>query len=74
MVSRAEDISSRLADTLRGWIGTAEQHDDLTFVVVTVNRTGRDAPACSRSVMEKKAADCPIGSFFPYLGCLTIRR
>ena len=35
--SRAEDISSRLADTLREWIGTSEQHDDLTFVVVTVN-------------------------------------
>jgi len=35
--SRAEDISSRLADTLREWIGASEQHDDLTFVVVTVN-------------------------------------
>jgi len=35
--ARAEDISSRLADTLREWIGAAEQHDDLTFVVVTVN-------------------------------------
>jgi len=33
----AEDISSRLADALREWIGAAEQHDDLTFVVVTVN-------------------------------------
>jgi sigma-B regulation protein RsbU (phosphoserine phosphatase) len=35
--SPAEDISSRLAETLRDWIGAAEQHDDLTFVVVTVN-------------------------------------
>jgi len=34
---QSEDISSRLADALREWIGTAEQQDDLTFVVVTVN-------------------------------------
>jgi sigma-B regulation protein RsbU (phosphoserine phosphatase) len=33
----AEDVSSRLADTMKEWIGGAEQHDDLTFVVATVN-------------------------------------
>jgi putative ABC transport system permease protein len=32
----AEEISSRLAERMRGWIGSAEQHDDLTFVVVAV--------------------------------------
>jgi serine phosphatase RsbU (regulator of sigma subunit) len=33
----AEEISSNLADRIRDWIGHAEQHDDLTFVVVAVN-------------------------------------
>ena len=33
----AEEISSRLAQGMREWIGVAEQHDDLTFVVVAVN-------------------------------------
>jgi putative ABC transport system permease protein len=33
----AEDVSSKLADTMHEWIGGAEQHDDLTFVVATVN-------------------------------------
>ncbi|MGH9671922.1 MAG: PP2C family protein-serine/threonine phosphatase, partial [Bryobacteraceae bacterium] len=33
----AADISSALEDRMREWIGAAEQHDDLTFVVVTVN-------------------------------------
>jgi predicted permease len=32
----ADEISKRLADTMRDWIGTAEQHDDLTFVVVAM--------------------------------------
>jgi sigma-B regulation protein RsbU (phosphoserine phosphatase) len=32
----AEQISSTLAAKMREWIGTAEQHDDLTFVVMTV--------------------------------------
>jgi len=35
--SSARDISSRLADRVREWIGGAEQHDDLTFVVAAVN-------------------------------------
>ena len=35
----ADEISTRLADTMRDWIGDAEQHDDLTFVVVAVNET-----------------------------------
>jgi serine phosphatase RsbU (regulator of sigma subunit) len=35
----ADEISTRLADTMRDWIGDAEQHDDLTFVVVSVNTT-----------------------------------
>jgi len=35
----ADEISTRLADTMRDWIGDAEQHDDLTFVVVAVNAT-----------------------------------
>lgn len=34
----AADISSRLADDVRAFIGDAEQHDDLTFVVMTVNQ------------------------------------
>jgi phosphoserine phosphatase RsbU/P len=33
----AEEISSSLAALVRQWIGDAEQHDDLTFVVVAVN-------------------------------------
>ncbi|HEY2905923.1 MAG TPA: ADOP family duplicated permease [Vicinamibacterales bacterium] len=32
----ADEISARLADTMRDWIGNAEQHDDLTFVVVAM--------------------------------------
>src|SRR5262249_10847646 len=33
----AEEISSSLAGRIREWIGDAEQHDDLTFVIVGVN-------------------------------------
>jgi sigma-B regulation protein RsbU (phosphoserine phosphatase) len=33
----ADAISKTLADTMREWIGTAEQHDDLTFIVVSMN-------------------------------------
>jgi len=33
----AAEISSVLENRMREWIGAAEQHDDLTFVVVTVN-------------------------------------
>lgn len=33
----AEQISSSLAGRIRDWTGEAEQHDDLTFVVVKVN-------------------------------------
>jgi predicted permease len=33
----AEEISSILAGRVREWIGDAEQHDDLTFVIVAVN-------------------------------------
>jgi serine phosphatase RsbU (regulator of sigma subunit) len=33
----AEEISSRLADRMQEWIGEAEQHDDLTFIVMAVN-------------------------------------
>ena len=32
----AEEISSKIADRMRSWIGEAEQHDDLTFVVLAV--------------------------------------
>ncbi len=32
----AEEVSSRLAARMRDWIDEAEQHDDLTFVVVGV--------------------------------------
>jgi sigma-B regulation protein RsbU (phosphoserine phosphatase) len=32
----AVEISERLTATMRDWIGTAEQHDDLTFVVVAM--------------------------------------
>lgn len=34
--SPAGEIAERLADTMRQWIGSAEQHDDLTFVVVAM--------------------------------------
>ena len=34
--SDADAVSSKLAETMRAWIGNAEQHDDLTFVVVAV--------------------------------------
>jgi hypothetical protein len=30
-------ISARLAASVREWIGTAEQHDDLTFVVLSLD-------------------------------------
>jgi serine phosphatase RsbU (regulator of sigma subunit) len=33
----AEEVSSMLADQMREWIAGAEQYDDLTFVVATVN-------------------------------------
>jgi putative ABC transport system permease protein len=32
----ADEISVRLANRMREWIGTAEQHDDLTFIVMAV--------------------------------------
>ena len=32
-----QEISARLSSELRAWIGTAAQHDDLTFVVMKVN-------------------------------------
>ena len=35
----ADRISTGLAGRMREWIGDAEQHDDLTFVVVAVNTT-----------------------------------
>lgn len=34
------EIASRLSGHVRAWIGDAEQHDDLTFVVVAVNPGG----------------------------------
>jgi serine phosphatase RsbU (regulator of sigma subunit) len=36
----AEEISSTLARQIREWIGGAEQHDDVTFVIVAVNALG----------------------------------
>ena len=38
----AGEVSERLAGTMRDWIGNAEQHDDMTFVVVAV-KTGQGA-------------------------------
>jgi sigma-B regulation protein RsbU (phosphoserine phosphatase) len=38
----AGEVSERLAATMRDWIGDAEQHDDLTFVVVAM-KTGQEA-------------------------------
>jgi sigma-B regulation protein RsbU (phosphoserine phosphatase) len=32
----AEQISKRLANAMRDFVGSAEQHDDLTFIVMTV--------------------------------------
>jgi sigma-B regulation protein RsbU (phosphoserine phosphatase) len=32
----APDVSSRLAAGVRDWIGAAEQHDDVTVVVMAV--------------------------------------
>jgi phosphoserine phosphatase RsbU/P len=32
----ADDISARLAESMKQWIGRADQHDDLTFVVVSI--------------------------------------
>jgi serine phosphatase RsbU (regulator of sigma subunit) len=34
--SPAETIASILADRVRRWIGVAEQHDDVTFVIAAV--------------------------------------
>jgi sigma-B regulation protein RsbU (phosphoserine phosphatase) len=39
--AQAEEVSRTLADTMREWVGKAEQHDDLTFVVVAVNANGK---------------------------------
>jgi putative ABC transport system permease protein len=39
----AEAVSSTLADQMRGWIAGAEQHDDVTFVVVTMTAAGATA-------------------------------
>jgi sigma-B regulation protein RsbU (phosphoserine phosphatase) len=33
----ADEVSSKLAVAVRMWMGEAEQHDDLTLVVVAVN-------------------------------------
>jgi len=33
----ADEISVRLANRMREWIGAAEQHDDLTFIVMAVH-------------------------------------
>lgn len=33
----AGEVSERLAGTMRDWVGNAEQHDDVTFVVVAIN-------------------------------------
>ncbi|HEX5108166.1 MAG TPA: ADOP family duplicated permease [Vicinamibacterales bacterium] len=35
--SPAETVSSILSDRVRQWIGAAEQHDDVTFVIAAVN-------------------------------------
>jgi hypothetical protein len=37
-------VSCRIADQMREWVGSAEQYDDLTCVVLAVNgaRTGVD--------------------------------
>ncbi len=32
----ADDVASHLAAAMKAWIGGAEQHDDLTFVVVAI--------------------------------------
>ena len=32
----ADAVSAKLSDAMRAWIGSAEQHDDLTFVVVAM--------------------------------------
>ena len=32
----AEDVASHLAAAMKAWIGDAEQHDDLTCVVVAI--------------------------------------
>jgi len=35
----ASEISKTLSETMRQWIGHAEQHDDLTFVIVAMERS-----------------------------------
>jgi sigma-B regulation protein RsbU (phosphoserine phosphatase) len=32
----ADDVTAHLAAAMKAWIGGAEQHDDLTFVVVAI--------------------------------------
>ena len=34
--ARADEVASLLTQTMKAWIGTAEQHDDLTFVVLSM--------------------------------------
>jgi serine phosphatase RsbU (regulator of sigma subunit) len=33
----AQEIAARLSDELRNWMQGADQHDDLTFLVMKVN-------------------------------------
>jgi serine phosphatase RsbU (regulator of sigma subunit) len=32
-----QEISARISEELRSWIKNADQHDDLTFIVMKVN-------------------------------------
>jgi sigma-B regulation protein RsbU (phosphoserine phosphatase) len=42
--SSAEEVSTALAERIRAWIGSAEQHDDVTFVIAAMTP---DAPPAS---------------------------
>ena len=38
-VAPAQEIASKVQDTVREWIGDAEQHDDLTFIVMALKQS-----------------------------------
>jgi sigma-B regulation protein RsbU (phosphoserine phosphatase) len=45
----APEIASRISDEMKNWIRDADQHDDLTFVVLKVNESGSTKPAAEPS-------------------------
>ena len=58
----ASEVSSMLAEHMRAWIADAEQHDDLTFVVVAVE-------FCRRGRADAYLGAVTMARILPYLIC-----